>query len=123
MKSYRDLLVWQKAMGFVALCYRASDKLPTGEEYGLKSQIRRAAVSIPTNIAEGHERGNPRELARFLGYSKGSLAEVETLSLLALEFGFIAQDGVDDILERASEIGKMVNGLVRSTGVKTATAR
>ena len=111
VKNYRDLLIWQKSIALVTDVYKLTSKLPSEEKFGLQSQIRRAAVSIPSNIAEGHSRWYRKEFLHHLSISYGSLAELETQLLIAEELRFIKQDEVQSILEKTTEIGKMINGL------------
>jgi four helix bundle protein len=88
IESYQDLQVWQKAMDLVIECYRLTQRFPANEQYGLTSQIRRAAVSVPANIAEGFGRWYSKEFVRFLLTTNGSLKEVETLCLSATSWDF-----------------------------------
>ncbi|NHZ87398.1 MAG: four helix bundle protein [Planctomycetia bacterium] len=111
VKNYKDLLVWKKSMTLVTNVYKIVEKLPSEEKYGLKSQIRRSAVSIPSNIAEGHSRWYRKEFLHHLSISYGSIAELETQLLIAAELRFIKQDEVQSIFEKTTEIGKMINGL------------
>ena len=111
VKSYGDLKVWQKSMALVTDVYKVTSKLPSEEKFGLQSQIRRSAVSIPSNIAEGHNRWYRKEFLHHLSISYGSLAELETQLLITVELRFIKHDEVQSIFEKTSEIGKMINGL------------
>ena len=111
MQNYRDLIAWQKGMDLVEEIYRISAQFPDDERFGLTSQIRRAAVSIPSNIAEGHSR--PRnDYLRFLNIARGSLSEVETQLEIAQRLKFI-ENNVSD-LQLTKELGKILNGLIRS---------
>lgn len=94
MKSYRELLVWQKAMDLVAESYRVAGSLPRSETYGLKSQIQRAAVSIPANIAEGHGREHLGDYLHHLSIASGSVAELETHFLVAERLSLLAKDEI-----------------------------
>jgi four helix bundle protein len=85
--SYRDLVIWRKSIRLVAVCYELCKSLPANEEFGLKSQIRRAAVSVATNIAEGHGRHHAKDFARFLSMARGSVKEVETLLIVCMVVG------------------------------------
>lgn len=114
MSSYKDLEVWNKAMDLVVLCYRLTDEFPKSETYGLTSQLQRAAVSIPSNIAEGRERQHDKEFIQFLSIAYGSLAEVETLIQLAARLSYVSNDHVDQIIENTKEVGRMINGLRKS---------
>jgi four helix bundle protein len=113
-RNYRDLIVWQKAMNLVENIYRASRKFPKDELYALTNQIRRAAVSIPSNIAEGQGRGSDAEMARFLRIAHGSLREVETQALIAERLAYAEPDQTQQIMEMAGEVGRLLNGLIRS---------
>jgi len=110
--SFRDLLVWQKAMSLVTDIYRFTQGFPTEERYGLTSQIRRAAVSIPSNIAEGQARPTHGEFRQFLGHAKGSIAELETQLLIAENLGFFRDP--TDLQVQIAEVGRMLNGLFAS---------
>jgi len=110
--SLRDLLVWQKAMSLVTDIYRATQGFPPEERYGLTSQIRRAAVSIPSNIAEGQARPTHGEFRQFLGHAKGSMAELETQLLIAENLGFFRDP--NDLQLQIGEVGRMLNGLFAS---------
>ncbi len=108
---YRDLVAWQKAMDLVEDVYRVSQSFPREEVYGLTNQVRRAAVSIPSNIAEGQGRGVGGELAHHLRIANGSRQEVETQLLLAVRLRFIAKADADVVLERSFEVGRIIWGL------------
>jgi four helix bundle protein len=112
--SYRDLLVWQKAMDLVVECYTFVSKLPTNETYGLISQIRRAAVSVPANIAEGHGRDHVGDYLRHLSIANGSLMELETHLLLIGRLGYRPVEEAEPLLTQSSEVGKMLAGLSKS---------
>jgi four helix bundle protein len=112
--SYRDLVVWQKSMQFVTKLYRSTECFPKSEMFGLCSQIRRAVVSIPSNIAEGQGRDSAKEFVHHLSFAYGSLMETETQLQIAANLGYIEQAEVDRLLEDAAEIGRMLNGLSRS---------
>jgi len=111
VRWYRDLIVWQKAMTLAEAVYRATSQFPKEEVYGLVSQMRRAAVSIASNIAEGHARNSRGEYLQFLGHARGSLAEVETQTILATRLGLLPTDAEKQLLDGASEIGRLLNGL------------
>lgn len=114
IESYRDLLVWQKAVALVTACYRLTVDFPSDERYGLTSQLRRAAVSIPANIAEGQARGTPKAFAQFLWIANGSRAELETHIVIAEQLGFVTRAQTEPTLDMSSEIGRMLTGLRRS---------
>jgi four helix bundle protein len=114
VKSYRDLIAWQKAMDLVEAVYRATVAFPKEEIYGLRSQIRRSAVSIPSNIAEGQARASTRDFLNFLSIARGSLCEMETQLLLAERLGYIKGRGGSALLDQAAEVGRLINGLSKS---------
>ena len=99
-------------MQLVVDCYRICDELPRNEEFGLKQQIRRAAVSVPANIAEGHGRSSTGEYLQHLGVAHGSLLEVETHSQIAGRLGYLKDARVHQTLEQTSEIGRRLNALI-----------
>jgi four helix bundle protein len=111
MNGHRDLVVWQKAMRLVRDVYRATRTFPSDEIYDLTGQIRRAAVFIPSNLAEGHGRNLHREFRQFIGQARGLLTELETQLEIARDLGYLAPAHAADLLSRASEIGRMINGL------------
>ena len=113
-QSYQDLVVWQKAMQLVTEIYAATEGIPKEEIYGLTSQLRRAVVSVPCNIAEGQGRLTKGAFQQFLGYAGGSLLEVETLILLASNLKYMKATEVTRLLERCAEVGKILNGLLSS---------
>jgi four helix bundle protein len=120
ISSYRDLHVWQRGMDLVVESYRLTEKLPKAELYGLVSQIRRAAVSIPANIAEGHGRYHTREFLRHLSIAKGSLMELETELMAAGRLGYIPEPEVRSALDATAELGRMLSGLTRSLRARAA---
>jgi len=113
-KSYKDLLVWQKSMDFIVLIYKSAKDLPKEEIYGLTSQLKRAALSVAANIAEGSSKRSTKEFMRFIAISYGSLAETETLLIAAEKLGYIKDADLKMILEQSAEIGRMLNGLRNS---------
>lgn len=113
-ENYTHLVVWQKAMDFAERVYTVTSRFPKEEIYGLTAQMRRAAVSIPSNIAEGQGRRSRRDFCRFLRMAHGSLREVETHVLLAERFSYIDGDTKGDLMQLAAEIGRLLNGLVKS---------
>ena len=119
VKSYRDLQVWQNAMDLVVMCYQITKAFPKSEMVGLAGQLQRAAVSIPSNIAEGRERQYSKEFLQHLSIAYGSLAEVETHIQIAERLNYIDSDKVRQILDKAAEIGRMLNGLRRSIEKRT----
>jgi four helix bundle protein len=118
-KSYRDLEVWQKAMTVAKMVYQATAGFPGEEKFGLVNQMRRAAVSIPSNIAEGHARSSTVEFQRFLSIAMGSVAELETQVILSYELGYLADENQQELLKELDDIGKMLRGLYRSLGNRT----
>jgi len=113
-KNYRDLDVWREAMDFVVECYRMTGTFPKSEVYGLASQLQRAAVSIPANIAEGQGRQHDKEFLQHLAIAYGSLAEVETHIQIARRLEYVDNEKENQMLERAARIGRMLNGLRKS---------
>jgi four helix bundle protein len=105
--------VWQKAMALVVESYRVAKLLPKSETYGLIGQIQRAAVSIPANIAEGHGREHLGDYVRHLSIANGSLMELETHFLIAVELAYVSSDDVGRALEMTSEVGRMLTGLTQ----------
>ncbi len=113
VRGYRDLIVWQKAMGLVVLCYGAARQMPPDERFELGRQLRRAAISIPTNIAEGAGRRRKPDYARFLAIARGSLSEVETCLESTLRLGFGSEEIIRPALLLASEVGRMLTAMLR----------
>ena len=112
--SYRSLIVWQKAMDLVDGVDDISDAWPPKEQFRMTAQIQRAVVSIPANIAEGHGRTGPNEFAHHLSIAHGSLCETETLITAARRRRYIDQATEDRLLDASAEIGRLLNGLMRS---------
>lgn len=110
-KSYQDLLVWQKGMSIVENVYMATRNFPSDEQFGLTSQLRRCAVSVPSNIAEGYGRGTQKSYVNFLKIARGSLLELETQMLISERLGFY--DGQMSILNDIEEESKMLNSLIK----------
>jgi len=111
MRGHRDLVAWQKGMQLVKEIYRVTHDFPRDEIYGLTAQLRRAAVSVPSNLAEGHGRNSRKEFHQFVGHARGSLLEVETQIEIARDLGYLPPQPAADLLERASEVGRVLNGL------------
>lgn len=111
VRSYQDLIVWQKAIDLVVEVYALTRLFPRDERYGLVTQLNRAAVSVPANIAEGHARASGKECAHFLSVARGSLSEVETYLILAARLGMIDSETFDRILANAAEVGRMLHAL------------
>ncbi|MCZ7607077.1 MAG: four helix bundle protein [Planctomycetota bacterium] len=116
--NVRELDVWKVSMDLVAEVYRATRSWPKEELYGLTSQIRRAAVSIPSNVAEGQGRNSTQEFLRFLGISYGSLMEVQTQLLIAERLGYLDGTQAKEVVQLAERVAKLINGLKRSLNLK-----
>jgi four helix bundle protein len=114
MAGYRDLKVWQSAMRLAEEIFRPSNRFPKHEIYGLASQLQRSAVSLPSNIAEGHGRNSNKEFNHFLGIALGSRAELETQLILAQHLDYLTEEEISPALQNADEIGKMLKGLQKS---------
>jgi four helix bundle protein len=121
VESYRDLVAWQKAMELVESIYKLTEQLPDAERFGLISQLRRAAVSIPSTLAEGHARASTREFTRFLSIARGSLAEVETQILLAERLGFARVEATRRALDQCDEQGRLLRGLKKALDQRIAS--
>ena len=118
IRTFRDLQVWQKAMAFVLDVYRESRSLPAEEQYGLTSQLRRCAVSIPSNIAEGFSRPSRIEFARFLRVALGSLFEAQTQLEIAGRLGYLPPSRHEDLFEKTREIERMMTSLIAKISKK-----
>jgi four helix bundle protein len=115
VRSYQDLIAWQKAMDLVTKIYQVSHEFPREEIFALTSQLRRAAISVPSNIAEGQGRSSRKEFLYFLGNAKGSLLELETQVLIARNLGYIGDEEVSNaLLNHSAEVGRILNGLLAS---------
>jgi four helix bundle protein len=112
--SFRELVAWQKAMSLVTEIYRVTDNFPSREIYGLTAQVRRGAVSIVSNIAEGKGRVSKKEFVHFLSNARGSLCEVRTQLEVATNLGFLDQGAFAGLDEKAQEVGRIVDGLMKS---------
>src|SRR3972149_309713 len=113
-RSFRELTVWQKSVDLAEKIYQETRSFPKEEIYGLVSQMRRAVISIPSNIAEGQSRSSTGEFRQFLGISRGSLAELETQIEVAGRLKYLTPQQLEILLQDCTEIGKMLNGLMRS---------
>jgi four helix bundle protein len=111
--GYKDLLVWQKGIDLTRRVYEITRSLPSEERYGLVSQMRRAAVSIPSNIAEGQARHTTGEFIQFISHAEGSLAELETQIMVTIELGYRKSADVEGVLTVVEELKKMLNSLRR----------
>ena len=114
VSSYQDLRVWKEAMRLTLEVYRVTEQLPSHELYGLVSQLRRSAVSVPSNIAEGHARTSTREYLRHISIAMGSLAELETQILLSRELGYATHESVVELLSSTSSLGRQLRSLTNS---------
>ena len=112
MRNFRELVIWQKARSLVKDIYLITDNFPTKERYGLCSQIQRAAVSIPSNIAEGCSRRSEIDFARFLEIAQGSAFEVETQLILAKDIGYLQDKSLTDLLIEIHSLQKQINKLI-----------
>ena len=112
-QSYKDLVVWQEGIALAKLIYEVTAHFPSEEKFGLVSQMRRAAVSIPSNIAEGQARHTTGEFIQFISHAEGSAAELETQIILSVELGFSAKEDVIQTYEILDEIRRMLNALRR----------
>jgi four helix bundle protein len=114
IRNYTDLIAWQKAMKLVEATYRATTTLPPAEKYGLSAQMRRAAVSIPSNIAEGQGRRTDGEFLNCLSVAHGSIRELETQAMLACRLRFISERVQEQLLCECGEVGRLVSGLMNT---------
>ncbi|MCX6078800.1 MAG: four helix bundle protein [Chloroflexi bacterium] len=114
VRNYRELIAWQKAMNLVENVYLATKQFPKEELYGLTSQVRRSAVSIPSNIAEGQARKSTAEFLNFLSIANGSRAEMETQILLAQRLNYVTSDTANQILSLSEEVSRLLYGLMNS---------
>jgi four helix bundle protein len=119
IRNYRDLIAWQRSMDFVVDVYSATKAFPKEEMYGLTSQLRRSAVSVPSNIAEGQGRRADGAFRNCLSIAHGSLREAETQLILGHRLGFLGAKATDRLLEQAAEIGRLITGLANSLGERT----
>ena len=113
LASYEDLIVWQKAMDLVVEVYKVIKLLPKEETYALSDQMKRAAISIPSNIAEGQQRNTTKDFIRFLYIAKGSKGELETQILLCLKLKYLTHTQIETSRDLLSEVGKMLNSLIK----------
>lgn len=120
--SYKSLIVWQKSIALVKCIYVLTSRFPSEEKFGIISQMRRSAVSIPSNIAEGQARRTTGDYIRFVSMAEGSLAELETQLIISIDLGFCAAKDADKCFELMTEIRKMLNALRRSLLTRAAGA-
>ncbi|WP_263358715.1 four helix bundle protein [Acidicapsa ligni] len=111
-RNYRDLLVWQKAMELAREAYTRTEEFPASETFGLRQQIRRSAVSVPSNIADGHGRLADADLRKFLAAARGSVYEMQTQVELAKDLKFLNSENADHLLSLSTEVAKLTNGLL-----------
>ncbi len=121
MRPHEKLEVWNRAVDFVTSIYRASENFPREEKFGLTSQARRAAVSVPANIAEGAGRRSPREFIHFLSNSQGSATELATELVIARRLGFLSEEDYHDLSSELDNIGRMIFGLSQHLRQKAGT--
>jgi four helix bundle protein len=114
VQSYRELQIWQKSMDLCADCYKITSKLPADERFGLLSQMRRASVSVPSNIAEGFARETKGVFVNHLRIAQGSLKELETQLQICQRIGFLEQGDVESLLVQSDEVGRMIRSFIRS---------
>ena len=114
VKDYRELIVWQKAMDLVEEVYRATASFPKEEMYGLTGQIRRAAVSVPSNVAEGQARSTTADFLHFLSIARGSLKEVETQVIIARRLGYVDEQKESELTSLTDEVSRLISGLASS---------
>ncbi len=116
--TYRNLKVWQKSIDLTERCYMITKSFPRDERFGLTAQLRRSAVSIPSNIAEGYGRDSDGSFVQFLRIAQGSLKEFETQVIISQRIGAMDAANTEDLLSRADEVGKMLRGLINSVNAK-----
>jgi four helix bundle protein len=116
MADFERLKVWQRAHQLALAAYRLTKPLPNSERFGLTDQIRRAAVAIPANIAEGHGRASSTEFRPFISIALGSLSELQALMLLARDLGYVAEAELTEFWDLAAEVGKMLSALIARLG-------
>jgi four helix bundle protein len=114
MSTFRDLLIWQKSMSFVTKIYKQTNKFPDEEKFGLVSQLRRSAISVPSNMAEGYGRNSNKDFIRFLNIAMGSLFEIQTQIQIAYNLKFIEQQNFDELFEQSREIERMMSSFIKS---------
>lgn len=122
VRDYSDLIAWQRAMDLVVAVYQVANSLPVDERYGLSLQMRRAAVSIPSNIAEGHGRDSTKEFLHYLSIARGSLCEVETQVLIAERLAYVSGDDRATVLEQTNEVGRLLRGLSRALSARLSSS-
>ena len=121
IRTFRDLRVWQRAMDLVTAVYRQSQRFPAEERFALTAQMRRAAVSIPSNIAEGYGRNSTTDYVRFLRMASGSLYELQTQAEIARTLNYVSATSLNDLLSAADELARMLSTLIRTVETKKKT--
>lgn len=121
-ESYRDLIAWQKSMVLVTDVYRETEHFPSREIYGITNQLRRAAVAVPSDIAEGKGRLSKKEFVQMLSRARGSTYEVQTQLEISSNLGFLAALQFEDLFAKADEVGRLINGLIRTIRRQLETA-
>ncbi len=121
MKSFKELKVWQKGIELVAMVYKITASIPDEEKYGLRAQMRRAAVSIPSNIAEGHLRKTAKDFRQFLSIARGSCAELETQIIIAHKLGFVQDGDFNKLSPKVEELSKMLSSFYPKINSKPPT--
>ena len=114
VRDYRELIVWRKAHALSVNIYRQTSNFPAYEQFGLTSQLRRAAVSIPSNIVEGYQRGSNKEFKQFLAIARGSTGEVRAQLEIAKDVGYLKNEAFDDLTTQATEVHKMPNAFIKT---------
>ena len=114
VRNYRDLIAWKKAMELALAIYQETTFFPAEEKYGLTSQLRKAGISVPSNIAEGEGRKSAGEFRHHLSIAHGSLREIETQALISDRLGYLRKNVIDQLMGMSSEVGRLINGLSRS---------
>ena len=122
-ESFRDLIVWQKAMALVTDVYRATDRFPSRERYGLVDQLCRASVAIPSDVAEGKGRLSRKEFIQMLSRARGSSYEVQTQLEISRNLGFLPDQAFEDLLTKAGEVSRLLSGLIRNLQKQVASAK
>ncbi|MCC6690874.1 MAG: four helix bundle protein [Bacteroidia bacterium] len=121
INSYKDLIAWQKSIALVSDIYKLTSALPASEKFGMASQLQRAAVSVPSNIAEGWGRESTKNYIQFLRISRGSLLEIETLLTIAHNLSYLTEEENEKICMQVEEVLKVINGLIKSLEIKVLT--
>jgi four helix bundle protein len=121
MKSFKELQVWQKGIELVEMVYKITATFPEEEKYGLRTQMRRAAVSIPSNIAEGHLRKTAKDFKQFIAIARGSCAELETQIIISYKLAFIQEDNFSNLSSKVEELSKMLSSFYSKINSKPPT--